>query len=233
MSLLDNLIGLVAPPECVGCSGEGAALCTTCRIHCIKPFVMSCFWCNATTVDARFCTKCRRNSRLTGAYAVADYSEVVKRLLQDYKYHHLRAAAPDVAKLLAEGSSSFRQLIFGRHIVVPVPSTTKRVRERSFDHSLLMAREFNRIINSNLVPALRRTGMSHQVGASRKVRLSQLSHKMYASSRYEQVVNGATVLLIDDIVTTGASLEESARALKEAGAKHIFGIVLAKKKLGD
>ncbi len=232
MSLLDNLLSLVAPHKCVGCECEGAALCTMCRTHCIKPFAMACFWCNALTEDARFCVKCRKRSQLTGAYAVSEYSEVVKSLLRDYKYHHFRGAAPDVAKLLIEGSSSFRQLIFGKYIVVPVPSTVKRIRKRSFDHSLLMAREFSRRTSGNLVPALRRSGSLHQVGSSRQARLSQLNNLMHVPGRYAQSVDRATILLIDDVVTTGASLEESARALKQAGAKHIFGVVLAKKKLG-
>jgi len=110
-------------------------------------------------------------------------------------------------------------------IVVPIPTATSRVRERGYDHARLMGRDIANSNNLRLVTGLSRLDQARQVGAKRDVRLSQLKGAFRVSQR--RLIVGAHILLVDDVLTTGATLEEAALTLKMAGAKKVDAIVFA------
>ncbi len=115
---------------------------------------------------------------------------------------------------------------FGTEVLlVPVPTATTRVRERGYDQAVVLARELSRLSGRTSACPLVRLGQAHQVGASRAARLRHLDGAFRV--RYSDKIKGAHIVLIDDVCTTGATLESAARALREAGAKQVDALVFA------
>jgi ComF family protein len=112
-------------------------------------------------------------------------------------------------------------------LVIPMPLTRARLRERGYNQALELARHL--APNKTDIHTLLRSGDSpHQVGATREVRLKQVRQTFWIVPHYVNKMRGQRIVLLDDVMTTGASLYEAARALRAAGAAHITGIVLAR-----
>ncbi len=118
------------------------------------------------------------------------------------------------------------------NLVLPMPLTPTRLRERGFNQALELARH----LTPNKTHAhtlLRRGESAHQVGASRQERLEHVRDAFWVAHERLPAVRGQRVVMVDDVMTTGASLYEAARALRAAGATHITGVVLARTEARD
>lgn len=134
-----------------------------------------------------------------------------------------------VAELMAAAAihaNGKKQLAKLDYLVVPVPTATERVRQRGFDHARLLAKKVAEQLDLELVVPLRRYGQANQVGARRALRLKQ-QEGVYQITAPEKVA-GRNVLIIDDVVTTGATLRAVTKALRRAGAKRVDALIFAK-----
>ncbi|MFO0781973.1 MAG: phosphoribosyltransferase family protein [Candidatus Saccharimonadales bacterium] len=138
---------------------------------------------------------------------------MAKSLVGRLKFYGAQSAAKEIAKLL-----STHALPEGC-IVVPVPTATSRARQRGYDQAKRIARDFARHNNLPYLDCLARIGQSHQVGARRSQRIKQLRNAYRVKSGMR--VKGIEIILIDDVLTTGATLEAAAACLKASGAKRI------------
>lgn len=230
MSLLESAIGLLAPPICLNCGAEGATLCISCSSSKITFFGERCWRCGAISDKARTCPSCRHAGALRSVWIATVYDGVAKNLLQKYKYGQQRVAAQSIARLMKEALLLFNEpksLGQANYLVIPIPTATIRVRQRGFDHSYLLARIVARQLQLQLLPALRRLGQSRQVGTPRSLRLIQPQGN-YITYKKDKI-QGRNVLLIDDVVTTGATLKAASKTLREAGATHVDALMFAKR----
>lgn len=108
---------------------------------------------------------------------------------------------------------------------MPVPTATSRVRRRGYDQALLLARRLSHETHSQCVIGLLRITQSQQVDASREQRLKQLAAAFRVTRM--RAVRGKHIILIDDVVTMGATLEAAASSLRAAGAGRIDALVFA------
>ncbi|MDQ3123974.1 MAG: hypothetical protein M3Q14_04820 [bacterium] len=113
-------------------------------------------------------------------------------------------------------------------IIVHVPTATKHVRERGYDHAQRIARYLAAGLNLQHFALLARTSQARQVGASRQQCLSQMKSAFHP--RHPKFINGAHVLMVDDVVTTGATIEAAAKTLRQAGARSIDAVIFAQAK---
>jgi ComF family protein len=146
---------------------------------------------------------------------------VIKELVHRMKYERAQAGTREVARLLAP-------LLIGTPadlLLVHIPTATGRVRSRGYDHARLIARELSRCSGLESAALLGRLGQAHQVGATRAERLRQLEGA-FRPLRPELIV-GRQIVLVDDVLTTGATLETAARVLRRAGAARVDAVVLA------
>lgn len=117
-------------------------------------------------------------------------------------------------------------------LVVPMPLTRARLRERGYNQAFELARHL--APHKTHAHTLLRSGDStHQVGASREDRIAQVRDTFWVAPERALAVHGERIVLLDDVMTTGASLFEAARALRAAGATHITGMVLARTERRD
>ncbi len=218
MSIFDRLIALIAPHHCLGCGQEATLLCPDCQ-GSLTPLPARCYRCRALTPSSRTCASCRATSPLYRVTVGTSYEALAKELIWQLKFHGAQAAAGVVAEVLATSYRTGDQII-----VVPVPTSSQRVRERGYDQAQLIARALAARLDQPYVSCLRRVGQKHQVGASRRQRLTQLAEAFRVTTT---TVVGAHILLVDDVLTTGATLQAAANTLKAAGAKRIEAIVFA------
>jgi competence protein ComFC len=230
MAVLDKVIGWLAPPLCVGCGVEGMNICPSCSGSNIIPFGERCFNCNSLSAGSRTCEKCRQKGFPRCVWVTTDYAGLAKELVQIYKFAHQRVAASSIAELMAETFISFNSdedIAAANYLIVPVPTASGRVRQRGFDHSVELSGAVAGKLSLQKSNSLLRKGQSRQVGRSRKERFEQAADS-YSVSR-SQDIQGRNILLVDDVVTTGATLAATAKALRAAGARKVNALVFAKR----
>jgi ComF family protein len=219
---LEKIMGFVAPHYCVICGSEGAVICPWCLPDLALPLPARCYHCRAVTKDSLVCSKCRRTSRIKHVWVRTTYDGPAKQLIHEFKFQRKVAAAQPIAELMAEALPYLPP----QTIITHVPTASSRVRRRGYDHAQLLAKALAERLGLTHQTLLLRTTQTRQVGSKRAVRLAQMQTAFQAHKR---VVPKSTVLLVDDLTTTGATLEVAAKTLKKAGVKTVDAIVFAQK----
>lgn len=228
MSLSEAVIGWLAPPECVGCQAEGDALCIACEAASVLPFGERCFGCNKLSPGSKSCTACRSTGAPSHVWVATDYVGMAKSLVQKYKFAHQRAAAEPISRMMNSVIMTLagNQLLVNNYLLVPIPTASGRIRQRSFDHTGLLAKKLSGQLGLEWAPALTRIGQCQQVGAARQLRKQQVKGVFLINQPI--AVKGRHVILVDDVVTTGATLAEAAQVLRNNGARSVDAAVFAK-----
>lgn len=223
MRLLERVLSVLAPHSCLGCGAAGTLVCPWCLPELFAPLPSRCYRCHAATADSAICPKCRRSSKLRHVWVASEYAGVSKQLIHVLKFERTQAAAAPIAKVLAAALPYFDAETIFTHI----PAATSRVRMRGYDQSQLIARQLASNLSCRHSTLLQRHGQSRQVGAKRAARITQLEDAF--TPLKSAMVKNARVVLVDDVVTTGATLQQAAAVLKQAGAKSIDAAVFAQK----
>lgn len=217
------LLDLVFPPHCVGCRRVGEEFCPAClaKVPRIRPPL--CSRCGRPLDDAD-CPQCRQfRLHLDGLRAVAFFEGPLRQAIHRFKYQ----ARPELALPLGELLSEYiDENPLPVDVVVPVPLHPERERMRGFNQARLLAFElaahtslplwYNRIERTRATPP--------QVGLDWRARAANLRGAFLA----DPWVAGKRVLLVDDVCTTGATLDACGIALKARGAKSVWGLALAR-----
>lgn len=167
---------------------------------------------------------CRVGGRgFDAAYSFGDYTGALRRLIHLLKYRRVQALTQPFGAWLTQALPLDEQL----DVVVPVPLHWTREFSRGFNQAELLAREITRRRGLPYAPALRRIqATTSQARMSRSERRRNVATAFVA--RRPAAIAGKTVLLIDDVHTTGATLGACALALKRAGAKRVVALTLAR-----
>lgn len=219
MRLINVLIGIAAPYNCLACGSGNRLLCAAC-VDKLATVPQRCYHCHQPSPDWLTCKSCRRDSRLTSVRPGTVYGGAAKALIWKLKLAGARAAAGIMAERLAPLIEQKPDTI-----IVPVPTATRRARQRGYDQARLLARELARRTRLPYHDCLARHGQTHQHGLSRSERQTQLSAAFRATRPHR--VRGADIILVDDVITTGATLEAAAAVLKTAGAAKASAVAFA------
>lgn len=224
MLVLQQLVSWLAPASCLRCGAEGVAACLACLDSIPYSKRPTCFSCNALTVDGRACLRCRRRTDLSGVSVASHYDNLVKDLIGRLKFN----GDQSVANLLAKMVSPLPRLRSAGEfdLVTWVPAAPARLRQRGFHPAELIAEAVALDLGVPYRPLLGRLGNQRQVGQNRQDRLTSAKGQYYLVKA--KTLPSANVLLIDDVLTTGATMTECAAVLKAGGAKRIWGAVVAK-----
>jgi len=202
MRFLDWLVSNFTPYECLGCEAEGCLLCAGCI--------------SLLPEAENFGDKTKFLQSLQSA---TPYKGLAKDLIWKFKSEGAVTTAKIMAKLMLP------LLPANDLIIVAVPTATSRVRQRGYDQAQLIARELARQSGLPSINCLARSTQAHQVGSSREQRLRQLTGAFRVTK--PRLVKGARILLVDDVVTTGATMEVAASVLYRAGAVSVEGLTFA------
>jgi ComF family protein len=236
VSSLDALLSVVLAPECAACSrvldaptrGPVCAACWSAIAPVPAPFCDACgdplaSWRTLTEAE-RLCPRCRRvPPAFDRARAAGDYDGSLRAILHAFKYDGRRSLAAPLAALMKTYAGD---LLEGADCVVPVPLHPWRRLQRGFNQANALAHRLDRPVvqalwrtratlpQAGLRPAQRRRNVRDAFRLSPLVRRQRLA--------------GACVVLVDDVRTTGATLDACARVLKDAGAREVRALTVAR-----
>lgn len=222
MLIIERIISVIAPDTCLTCGQEGSLLCEACRQAELFRIPPSCYRCGSVNPEALTCPKCRRHSPLSYVWVVSRYEGVARKLIHEFKFQSRRGATEPIAEEI-----SATLPLLPETLVVHLPTTTRHRRQRGFDQSQLIAKRLATLRDLKYADCLKRTKTIHQRGATRAKRLAQI--KGVFTVKNPNLVRGKKILLIDDVMTTGASIEEAARTLRGAGAKEVAAAVFVRR----
>lgn len=226
--LLGPVWELLFPSRCLGCGRRGWLICPACQPGIPWLPAALCPRCARASRDGRVCRRCRAGGSpfLASARAACCFEGLVRRAIHALKFRRARALAPLLAELLAE---ALQPRPIEADLVIPVPLSPSRQRERGYNQSELIAAELARLVplpapSADVLARTRET--PPQVGLSAMERRRNLRGAF--SCQHPQLVAGRRCLLLDDVMTTGATLEACAEALARAGAARVLGLVVAR-----
>ena len=219
-----NPLDLLAPHSCRGCGRIGKPLCDCCKKNIVKNHINYCPNCKQINPTGK-CPKCKN---LPPIFVAGVRSALIGKLIHDYKYSSVRALAQPLAEIL---DHSFPQ-IPGEISIVPLPTISKHIRSRAFDHTLLLSKKLANLRGKNyqVESLLLRNKNTVQVGANEMMRKAQ-AEAAYKITKKTVIDPEKTYVLLDDVWTTGSTIKAATKKLREAGALKIIVLILAVNRL--
>jgi len=213
------------PPVCAACGRLGALLCAACEARLAPVAGPICRRCGRALEGPGLCPTCAADPPpLRQMRAPLRYEEPTSRLIHSLKYEGYFALAEPLARRLIAGWPAWDQ---PPDLILPIPLHSRRQRRRGYNQSELLARPLARAVGIPFsAAALRRTRHTPpQVGLGPAARADNVKGAFAADPA---AVGGRHVLLIDDVLTTGATMSAAAEALLAAGAASVSAYCLAR-----
>ena len=222
-------LDVLFPPQCTGCKRTGSILCETCKAAIVPVRLPICQRCGVPSLVAEVCQYCQYHPpRLSGLRIVSGYEGILRTCIHALKYEgNVRLAEP-LGQLLAE---AYRYYSMQVDVIMAVPLHAERQKARGYNHASLLADVCARQVLAphydNIV--MRHRATSAQVGLSARERQQNVVDAFCCAPMFTTgILYGKSILIIDDVATTGATLEACAAPLFAAGAKAVWGLVLAR-----
>lgn len=219
--MLNKLANALMPHYCCSCGTIGAVLCDYCKYDIACDTGAQCFSCfRPVGRTGDICGACKVHH--SKGWFVGIHRGALRELISRYKFERVKAAGGTLATLLHETLPELP----GDTKVTCVPTVRAHVRARGYDHAELVAKQFARLRGLPYIASLRRIVNAQQRGMGKVARVAQ-ARRAYAASGY---VPGR-YLLVDDVSTTGATVNYAAKALKDAGAKDVWVATITREPL--
>ncbi len=230
LPLLAKLTGVALdflfPHKCLGCGKEGNLICPACRRHLTPIVDPICPRCGRPQSSEILCPTCTVwSASIECIRSPLRFEGLTRQIIHQFKYKNLRSLAQPLAVILKD---YLRRSPLPVDVVVPVPLHLRRLRERGYNQSALLAKAVSKLMNLPLIEGeLKRVkyvlpqARTHSVAERRTNAKGAFSCVQFSKP-------GQAVLLIDDVATSGATLDACANALKTAGSGSIYGLVLAR-----
>jgi competence protein ComFC len=219
-------LDLLFPRWCVGCGGEGSFLCQSCQRSLPRIEPPFCPRCGKPQTGGQLCSGCVEwQASIDGIRSPFRFEGAVREAVHQLKYRNLRTLAPLLAGLL---NDCLTATPLPAEVLVPVPLHRKRLRERGYNQSRLLVEGLSRL---NDLPAVVDC-LVRQKHTPPQTRTSTVEERrdnvigVFASR--DDRLRGKKVLLIDDVATSGATLDACAAVLKESGAASVWALTLAR-----
>ncbi len=219
-------LDLLYPRWCVGCGKEGGFICSSCCQSLLRIMPPLCPRCGRSQASGILCSTCVSwLAAIDGIRSPFQFDGVMRKAIHQLKYRNLRAIAEPLAGLLSDCLTTH---YMPAEVLVPVPLHSKRLRERGYNQSGLLARELAKLAGLPVIDGcLIRKRLAPPQAKTQNVK-ERRGNVADAFVCRDHQLKGSQVLLIDDVTTSGATLDACAAALKDAGAASAWGLVLAR-----
>ena len=224
MAAGEAILDLFFPPRCPGCGRVGFTFCDACQARIEPPPAPACIRCGHPQDTDRLCPICRETpSHLDRITASAIFAHPLRDAIHELKYNNCRSLARPLGERMA---AAWRQAGLAADVIFPVPLHAARLAERGYNQSALLARVVGREV-----------GVPIDETALVRAKATQQQAMLKAVERWENVkgaftcsgdIRGKHIVLVDDVCTTGSTLEACAAALRAAGAARVWAFTLAR-----
>jgi len=219
------LLEIIFPVRCVGCDTEGEWFCKNCVAKIIPNEKQFCPICWSENGGGKICERC--SSPLDGLRVAASYREnpELARAITTLKYKFSEPLAANLAKIIVQSITAKNYST--ERVVSFIPLHKKRSRWRGFNQAKLLSKFVAPKLNLPLEGSLIRIkNTSQQAKLNRTERIQNLENAFELAPNF--IAKDKTILLVDDVASTGTTLIEAAKILKKNGAKEVWGLVLAR-----
>lgn len=236
MSLLD----FIFPKRCVNCRKFGSYLCSDCFSYIQFHEFGVCIVCQRQAIGGLTHPVCRTQFTPDGVFSSLVYKGVVKRLVYKFKYNpHLTDLKSALWDLLYEGliqKEAFYKLLDSQSVLIPIPLYKSKMRKRGYNQAEILATGLGKQFNLKVLNCLERTkDTKTQVGLKKEEREVNIKGAFAVKPHFAKASRGRElrvqdlkqVFLVDDVVTSGATLKEAAKILKKGGVGKVYAITLA------
>ena len=218
-------LDLLFPLRCLGCGKEGDLLCPSCRQSLPKIEVPFCQRCGTPVKEGVLCPTCTSYPlTIDGIRSLLIFEGTVRQAIHQFKYRHIKAMAAPLGQLLTEFLHTHPM---PGEVLTPVPLHPKRLRQRGYNQASLLASEISK---NTVLPVVE--GMllrlRDTVSQTKTASAAERRDNVRGAFACQQKLHGENILLIDDVCTTGATLDACATALKAAGAGSVWGLTAAR-----
>lgn len=233
-----GLIDVVYPRVCLSCKRSLKNITSVENLVCcrcwdglkrnIPPFCFSCGRHLDTGSNSNICPGCREKKLyFDRAFSPCAYEGAARELIRQFKYNRKEYLAPALSSLMVEFIREYNLPVAETDFIVPIPLHKSRLRQREFNQAEalagIIAAKFNKPLLPHALGRLRRT--KTQTGLKDNERFLNVKGSFAAPENMN--LKGKNILLIDDVLTTGATSSEAAYALKRGGANKVFVLTLA------
>ena len=234
------VLDIFFPRKCLGCASllREEALSYVCA-QCLKKIPLAagfaCAFCNSPVRAGKTCPYCVRNHSLDHLLVTSSYENpLVEKIVKTLKYRFVASLAEDMAGLMARYLKKKAAWLVDTKgiIVVPVPLHYSRLNWRGFNQAEIIGSNIAKSFDWQLATDAIKRICNQKPQADMPDRLSRIKnmHKAFKCTSSDSLINKA-ILLIDDVSATGSTLNDCARALKDAGARQVIGFVFARGRL--
>lgn len=236
-NMVHGLFELLYPPHCIICKASLTAdsphpyVCPECD-HTLKPnhppFCPKCSRFLGAHPESALCGACRRHPpQFDFAWSGCLYTDHLKKMIHDFKYHQRTYLKKYLAHCMIDFIKKYNLDIQQFDFLLPIPLAATKLRERGYNQSCLLAQELKQTYKIPLAPQtlIRIKDTKAQVQLSQKERWTNM-HGAFRIKNSRTIIN-RNILLIDDLLTTGATASHAAQTLKEAGADRVGVLTVA------
>jgi len=218
-------LDLLFPQRCIGCGTEGELICSSCRKSLPRLQSPYCKVCGLPLKEGAACPKCSVNPlQINGIRSVFLHEKLARDAAHALKYNNLKLLAKPLAQFMERYLESNP---LSADVLMAVPMHPKRLRKRGYNQAYLLARELGKLMQLPVSHGslVRTKNTGSQVSLRAKARQENVAGAFGCNDRG---LADKRVLLIDDVCTTGATLNACAITLKEAGAVTVWGLTLSR-----
>jgi len=229
LELLGGIIHWILPSTCLVCGRplrEGGFLCSECESNLKRHEIHGphCYFCGAPLGREKICPFCHGKGLTVDRIAAPYwYREEIVKIVEAFKYNGLKGLHRVMATKMAETIKKFESIDY----LVPIPLHKVRKRERGFSQTELLAQKLSQLTEIPVLKALKRVKNTKSQTALGKRERRENLREAFSLNRKISFTEKCIILLVDDVLTTGATLEEAAKVLKKGGAKRVHGILYA------
>lgn len=232
VAVTERILDWIFPPECAICTQQGAWICGQCHDTFIRVPQNKCPWCERASLEGErqgtTCNSCREKTHIAGfIFAWSYHHEGIKRIVHRCKFEGMSVVcAPMGGDIVA----AIRSLWEGRDFdaIVPAPLHKKRLRERGFNQAYEITRSIGTELHIPIIDGMTRTRATRAQATMDHAERESNVRDAFTMKDKSASLAGKTILLIDDVCTTGATIQQAAKVLKEAGAKRIYAAAFAR-----
>lgn len=220
----EALLDLFFPPRCPGCGRVGSTFCDACLARIELPAAPACIRCGHPQDTEQLCPTCRETpSQLDRITASAIFAHPLRDAIHELKYNNGRSLARPLGVRMA---AAWRQGNLAADVIIPVPLHTARQAERGYNQAALLAR----IVSQEVGVPIGETALVRAKATQQQALLKAVERRENVRDAFacRGDVRGKHVVLVDDVCTTGSTLEACAAALRASGAASVCAFTLAR-----
>lgn len=224
---IKKLLGAIFPTNCLGCGKitEDEIICEKCFSEITVNQTLFCGKCRARLAENR--RVCHKDFPFILGAATSYNNEAVRGLIHRLKFKYLRSASLPLGKLTVDYLKNLG-IPLKNFSILPIPLSKKRLKERGFNQSELIAKYVATELKLELVDdGLIRTKNSKPQSETKNATERKENVHGAFSVQSQQAISGKNIIILDDVITSGSTMEEAARTLKSAGAKKIIAVTVA------